>query len=668
MKQALLVVFAFVATLQLAAQERSCGTMKVLAEKKHQDTHIITRMNAIEDHTRHFSPNQFTTRGTITLPIVIHVLHRVGVENISDAQIFSQIAVLNKDFRAQNPDKSLVAAPFKDFIADAGIEFCLAKRDPSGNATTGIHRKNTDRTSWGTSDDMKKASLGGADPWNTAEYINIWVCNIGGGALGFSQLPGIDPLTDGLVIDYRYFGTAGTVHVPFDRGRTVTHELGHFFNLRHIWGDAECGDDYVADTPQHSAPHFGFPTFPLYSTCAGNPLKLTNNFMDYVNDNCMVMFTTGQKNRMLATLAPNGPRASLVTSKGCLPPTNVTAQAPAPAPVLAPLVVAAAVPPVAPCAVPEKLTVEAISGTGIKLNWLRVGNAETYNVKIQAQNSVNFTIINTKQLTTNFNNLLPDQPYQLQVQSACATSGSKFSPVTVFRTDKPLCSQDIYEPNNSRTYATAVPVNKTFNAQIATIGDADWIRFDVTKEQPNIRLDLYELAADFDLKLYKNDGTQLSVSERSNKEAERIVVNNLPAGQYFARIYGYANNISKDCYAFKLTPSASYFRVEAGDNTVLPEKKSDENRYFTEKNQGFSFSMYPNPSDGIINIDFENEEEREVTLTLLTFTGVVVKEEKITVGKYNTSLMLDYYEQPKGMYLLQVASEQYKSTQKFFIN
>jgi Pregnancy-associated plasma protein-A/Secretion system C-terminal sorting domain/Bacterial pre-peptidase C-terminal domain len=668
MKQALLAVFAFALTLQLAAQERSCATMKVLTSKTHQDTHILERMSAIEDQTRHFSPNQLTNRGTITLPIVIHVLYRAGVENLSDAQILSQIVVLNKDFRAQNTDKSLVAEPFKNRIADIGIEFVLAKRDPSGNTTTGINRKSTDRTSWGTSDDMKKASLGGIDAWNTAEYINIWVCNIGGGALGFSQLPGIDAETDGLVIDYRYFGTHGTVHVPFDRGRTVTHELGHFFNLRHIWGDEQCGNDFVEDTPVHSGPNFGFPTYPLYSNCEGNPLKLTNNFMDYVNDNCMVMFTAGQKNRMLATLAPNGPRYGLVTSKGTLAPTNITSQAPNP--VIEPVVVVPtpAIVPVAPCVSPENLSIESISVTSVKLNWANANKAQSYNVKIQAQNSLNFTIVNTKQLTTSFNTLFADQAYQLQVQSACATSASPFSPVIVFRTDKGACAQDLYEPNNSRVSATPMPVGKVYNAQITTVGDADWVKFEVTKAQPNIKLDLYELAADFDLKLYTNDGTQIAVSERASTDAERIVVNNLSEGQYFARIYGYANNISKDCYAFKITPSAVYFRLEAGDNKALSEKKSDENRHFTTKNEGLAFSIYPNPSEGLLNLDIESTEEKEVTLTLSTFTGLLVKQEKITVAKYNTNILLDYDELPKGLYLLQVAAKNYRATQKLFIN
>jgi hypothetical protein len=666
MKQALLMmVFAVAILWQSAAQERSCGTMKLLEEKKTQDSHISARMDAIELQTRGFSPTQLTKRGIITLPIVIHILYSKDIENLSEAQILSQLTVLNSDFRAQNTDKSLVHEPFKNNIADVGIEFCLAKQDPSGNATTGIIRKQVERASWGTSDDMKKSSFGGSDPWNTAEYINIWICNIGGGALGFSQLPGVDADTDGLVIDYRYFGTRGTVHVPFDKGRTVTHELGHYFNLRHIWGDMQCGDDFVEDTPQHSGPHFGCPAYPAYSSCEGNPLKLTTNFMDYVNDNCMVMFTDGQKNRMLATLAANGPRYTLLNSKGCIAPEGVVA---IPNSILpAPPTFFGIVPP-PPCNLPQQFNIREVTVSSVKVDWASVPNAQNYTVRIKADNSPDYTAVTTKSLTANFTALLADQAYTVQIQSGCGTNvQSTFSSAKAFRTEKPVCG-DNYEPNNSRSYATDIVTNKVFNAQIATIADADWLRFAVTKDQTNIKLELYNLAADFDLKLYRSDGVQIAVSERANKDAERIVLNNLPIGAYFARVYGYATNTSTECYALNITTSASNFRIQSTDNATLPEKNTAEGEMnFVNKSEKLSFKVYPNPSDGMLTLSFESDSEKEVVLLLRTVTGLVVKEEKIAVGKHNTNLILDYYGMPSGMYLMQVISEKRVATQKIFI-
>lgn len=242
--------------------------------------------------------------GPTVIPVVVHVIYNLPAENVSLAQIKSQIKVLNRDFRATNPDKSKVPPVWKGLVADAKIEFALAKLDPQGNATNGVTRTKTDRTSFGTNDSVKFTSSGGKDAWPTSRYLNIWVCKLGGGLLGYAQFPGGPAATDGVVITHTGFGTVGTATAPFNLGRTTTHEIGHWLNLRHIWGDTEdcSGTDLVADTPNAVGPNFGSPTFPSVSCSNGPNGDMFVNYMDYTDDVSMFMFTSQQITRMAAVL------------------------------------------------------------------------------------------------------------------------------------------------------------------------------------------------------------------------------------------------------------------------------------------------------------------------------------------------------------------------------
>jgi hypothetical protein len=254
---------------------------------------------------------QRAMRRLITIPVVVHVVYRRDVENISKQQINTQITVLNRDYRATNPDKSNVPAAFQSLVADSKVEFALAKRDPDGKQTDGVTRTKTDVPEFGADDSVKKASQGGVTAWPANRYLNIWVCNLGGGLLGYAQFPGGPARTDGVVILHSAFGTTGTAKAPFALGRTATHEVGHWLNLRHIWADTMgcSGGDRVADTPNAAGPNYGKPTFP-HITCNNGPNgDMFMNYMDYVDDAAMFMFTAGQAGRMNATLA--GPRKSL---------------------------------------------------------------------------------------------------------------------------------------------------------------------------------------------------------------------------------------------------------------------------------------------------------------------------------------------------------------------
>jgi Pregnancy-associated plasma protein-A len=273
---------------------------------------------ASENHAFGFAHNMMSgaRTGVTVIPVVVHVVFNTAAQNISDAQIHSQITILNQDYRKTNSDVSKTPSVFAPLCGDARIEFQLASTDPSGNPTNGITRTSTTSTSFADDDKVKKASTGGADAWPAASYLNIWVCPLGGGLLGYAQFPGGPAATDGVVILHSGFGNTGTAAAPFNLGRSATHEIGHWLNLRHIWGDdgGGCsGDDFVADTPNCADHNFGKPAFP-HITCSNGPNgDLFMNYMDYTDDDSMFMFTNGQIVRMQACL--DGDRSTIGHTK-----------------------------------------------------------------------------------------------------------------------------------------------------------------------------------------------------------------------------------------------------------------------------------------------------------------------------------------------------------------
>lgn len=299
--------------------------MEHLEREIQQDPKRSEKLQKIEEFTQRSIRRGSSTRAIISIPIVFHVVYRTSGENISDAQIFSQLDSLNKDYRRLNADASNTPAVFQGIAADAEFEFCLASVAPNGAPTSGITRTQTTRSSFGTNDLVKFSSSGGVDAWPTDEYLNVWVCNIGGGILGYAQFPGGAASTDGVVNDYRYLGSVGAATAPFDLGRTLTHEIGHWLNLRHIWGDGGCGvDDFVSDTPTSDGPNYTSApcTFPGPVSCGTD--DMFQNYMDYSDDACMNLFTSGQKARMQALFNTGGFRESLLSSNGCGTPQPPT--------------------------------------------------------------------------------------------------------------------------------------------------------------------------------------------------------------------------------------------------------------------------------------------------------------------------------------------------------
>jgi len=313
-----ILFFLLINSFNSIAQER-CGTVEYDNYRKRSNPNLEDE-RSFEDwlkqkqYQRDWESSFLRTDAlVITIPIVIHVVHNgevVGTDsNLSDAQIMSQIDVLNEDFRRMNADTTHTPSMFLPVAADVEIEFVLAKQDPEGLPTSGILRVLGTKPSWGISDDLELKSL---SYWPAEEYLNIWVAPLTNSLLGFAQFPvsnleGLDEssnnrLTDGVVIDPEAFGSIDKDPVAklaskFDLGRTATHEIGHFLGLRHIWGDGGCNvDDFCDDTPNSSGSNTSCPTPGSKESCGS--VEMFQNYMDFTDDGCMNIYTLCQKDRI----------------------------------------------------------------------------------------------------------------------------------------------------------------------------------------------------------------------------------------------------------------------------------------------------------------------------------------------------------------------------------
>ncbi len=453
-------VFASSALAQTTAV-RNCATMSHLADMEAADPSLNARMQQIEQQTQQIIANSAAnkTSAIVTIPVVFHVVYANSTQNISDAKCIAQLNQLNLDYARLNTDASSTPSVFQGVSVNTQVQFCLAQRDVNGNATTGIIHKSTTTSSFSSNDAVKSSSTGGDNAWDATKYLNIWSCNLGGGLLGYAQFPGGAASTDGVVCLYSSIGSMlspGTA-TPYHLGRTMTHEVGHWLNLRHIWGDASCGSDLVSDTPTQSTSNFGCPTFP-HTTCSnGANGDMFMNYMDYTDDGCMNNFTAGQASRMAALFAAGGARVGLVSSLGC--------QSPA-----------------ASCGTPASLSASSVTISSATLNWGAVSGAVSYNVQYRAVGAGSWTSSTSATNSLAISGLAEVTNYEYQVQCVCASLTSAFSASATFTTLSSvatcgavtgLTSSSITSSSATLSW-TAVSGAGSYNVQYRVVGAGSW--------------------------------------------------------------------------------------------------------------------------------------------------------------------------------------------------
>ncbi len=343
-KHTSIIAFLLLALASLSAQPLpSCLSNESLFHFQQEHPNAVeliaqreaTINNWIEDYQQQ---GRVRSDVTYTIPVVVHVVWYEEEDNIPDAQIIAQIDILNEDYNFKNRNNFLIPAEFEERVATVGFEFCLATSTPDGNPTNGITRTQTTYDNIGNFCDAQaqdqlgrkrifRSNLGGKDAWDTERYLNIWVTPLGNGLIGRATPPEpfitndpcsqLQPYEDGVIIDPKYFGPS--CYPPHHLGRTATHEIGHYFNLIHIFGldSDDCDTDFVDDTPEQKSAYAGCPRYPQRS-CLSPASDMFMNFMDLVDDECMAMFSEGQKMRMLAALL--GPRKGLIENNACQVP------------------------------------------------------------------------------------------------------------------------------------------------------------------------------------------------------------------------------------------------------------------------------------------------------------------------------------------------------------
>lgn len=624
----LVVVFTLVGITTAQTPVRSCATMEVLDRLQQEDPNIIQNMQQIENFTQQYIANPTAERTIINIPVVVHVVYNTSAQNISTAQIDSQIAILNRDYHKLNADWSLTPNVFLGSVADCEVQFCLAARDPNGAATTGIERRQSTVASWSTNDAVKHYANGGLDAWDATQYLNLWVCKLGGGVLGYAQFPGGAAATDGVVITYTGFGNIGTATAPYNLGRTATHEVGHWLNLRHIWGDATCGNDLVSDTPPAQTSNFGCPTFPHnLGVCSGNTTgEMTMNFMDYTDDACMYMFTAGQKARMQALFVTGGARVGLVTSLGCTPPSTA-------------------------CGTPTGLGVSSVTSVSAVLGWTAVSGATSYNVQWKSSSTPTWSAnISTNTNSYTLSGLSASASYDFRVQAVCTNLGT-FSSSYTFSTSS-ACS-DVFEPNNTNATAANISANTSYVAIKSSTTDIDWYKFNTTANQPKVKVTLTNLPANYSLRLYSSAGTLLGTSANAGTANETVIYNTATAGAtYYVKVYG--NATSTSCYTFQAQIGSTNFKVEDGQvDASMPN----------------ALNLYPNPVSNQLTVEYQNDIAGQSTITMNVFDvmGKLVMTQTTESFEGDNAYYLDMTNLLNGMYIMEVTDGTNRQMRKFMV-
>lgn len=625
-------------TMAQSGSYHRCSSNEVYQNMLQNDPNFAANRAAIEAQTQKWinSNAGVTTQAVVTIPVVFHVVYNTTAQNISDTKIQAQLNQLNLDYSRTNADAGNTPSAFAGLAANTQIQFCLAQRDPNGNATNGIVRRSTTVTAFSTNDNVKRSANGGSDAWPSSSYLNVWSCNLSGGVLGYAQFPGGSASTDGVVLLYSSIGSAtspGTAS-PYNLGRTATHEVGHWLNLYHIWGDdgTGCtGSDLVGDTPNQGDENYGCPSFPTVS-CSNTPNgDMYMNYMDYTDDACMNMFTAGQSTRMNAAL--NGSRAGLLSSLGCVPPSGGGT-----------------------CGTPSGLASSSITTASATISWTAVSGAASYNIQYRVNGATSW--INTTSTTNSkaLTGLTAATTYQYQIQTVCASTTSTYSSIATFTTSSTTTCSDIYEPNETRLTGKTIPTNTDITGLISSTTDNDYFKFTTTSPNTNIQVTLSNLPADYDLRLYNSSGTTLATSQLGGTASELIKRNTTTAGTYYLRVWGYNGaNSTTQCYKLRVATSSTAFRLGAENETIGDESKNN------------SFTIVPNPVKENATIYMTVEEASIAQLKVTDITGRIIKFNTVLMNEGMNKFDVNMNGLSNGVYIMEIKNANTTSSQKFVL-
>ncbi len=725
MRKILLSIFSMALLLSLnSTAQRKCGSADNYQEMLQHNSAFAQQRQLIEAQTADYEKNPSNhKRAVVSIPVVFHVVYNTTAQNVSDAQIQSQLTVLNADFRKLNSDITSVPSVFAGLAADCEIQFCLAQQDPTGLATTGIIRKSTTTTSFSTNDAVKYTAQGGDNIWDRNKYLNIWVCNLSGGVLGYAQFPGGAAATDGVVITYTGFGTLGTAAAPYNKGRTATHEVGHWLNLFHIWGDdgtACTGSDLVSDTPNQADENYGCPTFPQVSCSNGTNGDLFMNYMDYTNDACMYMFTAGQKTRVSALFAAGGSRASLATSIGCNAPS------------------------VATCGNASGLSSSSITTTGATISWTAVSGATSYNVQYKLSTATTWTTLTASTTSSILTGLTAGSTYNFQIQAVCASGTSTYVASTFTTTTATTCGNPTgltatsitttgatlgwtavsgatsynvqYKLSTATTWTTTtstttskaltgLTASSTYNYQIQAVcasGTSSYVASTFTTtaststctnnyESNNTRTTASTIAINTNITSMlatSTDKDYFKIVTTTAAPKLKVTLSTLPF-DYDVKLYNASGTLLSTAASSgtttetikynTATKGATYYIYVYGYNGAYSAtncytlnastsastwKLEGEDNQLTTKP---SINIYPNPATDNVTISYFEEANVTVDATIYTSLGQKVSTQKAITIEGENKMSFDVNNLSKGMYILEMISNGERKVQKFTI-
>lgn len=706
----LFLVVLFLFSLPVFSQDffEKCGTDRLLRQA-YQSPETVARMQAAEHHVQQWrSQHQNELRDpqeVLTIPVVVHVVWYSGnaESNISEAQINSQIAELNRIYRRQNANANETRALFLDVAADPEIEFCLAKRDPNGFPTSGITRTPTDSSTFYT-DAMKRDVSGGKDAWPTSNYLNIWVCNRlrDGSVLGYAFIPGQAPSqqVDGLAIDYDFFGTLGTVSPPYNKGRTAAHEIGHWLSLYHPWATGNdagncIDDDFVNDTPQTSDPNFNC-SFNINSCGAGTPGDLPDmveNYMDYATDLCQNIFTLGQKARMRSTLSFGGYHYSVTQNAIACQPVE---QGPNDAVLLSVLEPSGPgnCTTVSPVLQVQNFGTQILSYLVIEYNidggatqsyeWIgTITPLDTVNITLPSINTTANGIVHTFNVSLTLPNASPD------FNNANNNKAVTFATLAVGAA-LPL-QQDFAAASLPTGYTTINADNAitwAINNQAVYMHNFNYNANNTTDELKLPKMNLANVAS---ANLSFDVAYALKASGNESDILEVLVSTNCEETYEVAATFSNNDLITASPTNAEFTPNTNDWQTKTvslnnyvGAQSVFirfkQTRKQGNNLFLdnvningtvvgidTPKPSINTLSLYPNPAHGQLNLAIRSSSAEQASIAIYNNVGQMVYSQNANLLVGANAVVVPVRNLPNGVYFVQIQSSTWQSTQKVFV-